>query len=108
MDITLLIEFLNISNCVLINVLLTEKSGKFLSFLKAKSKPIQPRKPKTTFELKTSLKEFKRKKVDASKIPFNIDPNFKGLGYTDPANKPNQADQMMAPAPMMKEKKKKQ
>ena len=52
----------------------TEKKGKFLSFLKAKSKPIKPRKPKATFELQTTLKDFKKRKVESQQIPFNIDP----------------------------------
>ena len=46
-----------------------------MSFLKAKAKPMKPRKPKTTFELQTSLKDFKKRKVESQQIPFNIDPN---------------------------------
>jgi len=44
----------------------TEKKGKFVSFLKVKSKPLQPRKPKTTFKLQTTLQSFKRRKVEDS------------------------------------------
>ena len=59
-----------------INLICAEKKGKFLSFLKAKAKPIQPRKAKTQYELKTNLQEFKRRKVDSEKIHFNVDPEF--------------------------------
>ena len=44
----------------------TEKKGKFLSFLKAKAKPIQPRKKKSTFELKATLQNYKRRKIEES------------------------------------------
>jgi hypothetical protein len=44
--------------------LTTEKKGKFLSFLKAKAKPLKPRKTKTTFKLKTTLQNFKKRKVE--------------------------------------------
>ena len=37
-----------------------EKKGKFLSFLKVKAKPMQPRKPKASYELITTLKSFKK------------------------------------------------
>lgn len=40
-----------------------EKKGKFISFLKVKSKPMAPRKPKATFKLQTTLQSFKRLKV---------------------------------------------
>ena len=69
-----------------------------MSFLKVKAKPMKPRKPKATFELKTTLQSYKRMKVgDDKPIQFNVDPNFKGLGSV--ASQMNQADAAMAPAP---------
>ena len=67
---------------------------------------MQPRKERTVFELQTSLKDYKKRKVEDDKIPFNLDPNF---SYTDLATgvKGNQVDQQMAPTPMTKEQKKK-
>ena len=47
-----------------------EKKGKILAFLKAKSKPLKPRAPKSKFELKTSLSNFRKKlKVDPHQQP---------------------------------------
>jgi len=43
----------------------TEKKGKFLSYLKAKAKPIKQRKPKKTFLLETTLQSFKKQKLEA-------------------------------------------
>ena len=45
-------------------VISIEKKGKFLSFLKAKTKPRQPRRKKAEFELKTTLESYKRRKIE--------------------------------------------
>ena len=77
-----------------------------MSFLKAKAKPLKPRAPKTTFELKTTLQSFKRRKVEEDqKIAFVLDPNF-NFGQNVEANF-KQSDQQMAPAPMTDDQKKK-
>ena len=82
-----------------------EKKGKFLSFLKAKAKPMKPRKERTLYELQTSLKDFKRRKVESQQIPFNIDPNKNAYeALASGMSKP--ADVHMAPAPMVKDQKK--
>ena len=56
--------------------MVTEKKGKFLAYLKAKAKPKKPRKPKKTFELQTTLKSFKKRKLEPEPIPFNVDHAF--------------------------------
>ena len=85
---------------------ITEKKGKFLSFLKAKAKPVQPRKPKTTYELKATLKTFKRQKTEqilgkthSVDMYGNVTPvEIKG---------PQMPDAVMAPAPQVDNLKKK-
>ena len=59
---------------------------------------MKPRRAKTTYELKTTLQNFKKQKVEEGvRIPFNIDPNF-NLASAFNKDKENQADQMMAAA----------
>ena len=44
----------------------SKKKGKFLSFLKAKAKPMKPRKKKVAYDLKTTLQGYKKRKIDSS------------------------------------------
>ena len=64
--------------------IITEKKGKFLSFLKAKAKPRQPRKRKTEYELKTTLQGFKKRKTESPIIRNAIVDMYGNVTPIDP------------------------
>ena len=85
---------------------ITEKKGKFLSFLKAKAKPMQPRKPKIAYELKATLKTFKRQKTEQI-IGKTHSVDMYGNVATVDNKGPQMPDAIMAPAPQVDNLKKK-
>ena len=59
--------------------------------MKVKSKPLQPRKPKTTFKLQTTLQSFKRRKTDETspdRFLKDLQEKYKDkeMPYLDPNN----------------------